>query len=86
MVRLHVLARAALALAGRTSTARKTLERAIHYVNDVGLYAEEVDEDTGELLGDSLRCGDRGIWFVAVILSASGERRDLAALRIRTHV
>ena len=42
----------ALALAGELDRARETFERAIAYVNDVGLLAEEVDAETGELLGN----------------------------------
>jgi alpha,alpha-trehalase len=42
----------ALALAGEVDRARETFERAIAYVNDVGLLAEEVDAETGELLGN----------------------------------
>ncbi|HEX4539458.1 MAG TPA: glycoside hydrolase family 15 protein [Acidimicrobiales bacterium] len=42
----------ALALADRAERAREVFERAIRYVNDVGLLAEEVDPDTGELLGN----------------------------------
>jgi alpha,alpha-trehalase len=42
----------ALALAGETDRARETFELAIAYANDVGLLAEEVDADTGELLGN----------------------------------
>jgi GH15 family glucan-1,4-alpha-glucosidase len=42
----------ALALAGRTERARAVFERAAAFVNDVGLLAEEVDPDTGELLGN----------------------------------
>jgi GH15 family glucan-1,4-alpha-glucosidase len=42
----------ALALANRPERARKVFERAIRYLNDVGLLAEEVDADTGELLGN----------------------------------
>ena len=42
----------ALALAGEVEHARATFERAIAYVNDVGLLAEEVDSVTGELLGN----------------------------------
>jgi GH15 family glucan-1,4-alpha-glucosidase len=42
----------ALALAGETDRARETFERAIAYANDVGLLAEEVDAETGELLGN----------------------------------
>ncbi|MGI9052798.1 MAG: glycoside hydrolase family 15 protein [Ilumatobacteraceae bacterium] len=42
----------AQALAGETAKARETFERAISYVNDVGLLAEEVDPHSGELLGN----------------------------------
>ena len=41
----------ALALADQPERAREVFERAISYVNDVGLLAEEVD-DQGELLGN----------------------------------
>jgi alpha,alpha-trehalase len=42
----------ALALAGEVERARATFERAVTYVNDVGLLAEEIDPETGELLGN----------------------------------
>jgi GH15 family glucan-1,4-alpha-glucosidase len=42
----------ALALAGDTDRAREVFERARAFVNDVGLLAEEVDPQTGELLGN----------------------------------
>jgi alpha,alpha-trehalase len=42
----------AQALAGQVDRARGTFERAIAYTNDVGLLAEEVDEASGELLGN----------------------------------
>jgi GH15 family glucan-1,4-alpha-glucosidase len=42
----------ALALADQPGRAREVFERAITYLNDVGLLAEEVDPDTGELLGN----------------------------------
>jgi hypothetical protein len=42
----------ALALAGKVERARAVFERAVAYVNDVGLLAEEVDPETGELLGN----------------------------------
>jgi alpha,alpha-trehalase len=42
----------ALALAGEVERARVTFERAVAYVNDVGLLAEEVDPASGELLGN----------------------------------
>jgi GH15 family glucan-1,4-alpha-glucosidase len=42
----------ALALAGKLDRARATFDRAAAYANDVGLLSEEVDESTGELLGN----------------------------------
>ncbi|HZD22579.1 MAG TPA: glycoside hydrolase family 15 protein, partial [Acidimicrobiia bacterium] len=42
----------ALALADRVDRAREVFEMAISHVNDVGLLAEEVDPDSGELLGN----------------------------------
>jgi GH15 family glucan-1,4-alpha-glucosidase len=42
----------ALALAGQVDRAREVFERAIAFVNDVGLLAEEVDVVSGELLGN----------------------------------
>lgn len=42
----------ALAASGQRVRARAVFERAARYVNDVGLLAEEVDPDTGDLLGN----------------------------------
>jgi alpha,alpha-trehalase len=42
----------ALARAGKVDRARAVFERTIAFANDVGLLAEEVDEETGELLGN----------------------------------
>lgn len=42
----------ALALAGQVDRARAVFERAVAFVNDVGLLAEEVDASSGELLGN----------------------------------
>jgi GH15 family glucan-1,4-alpha-glucosidase len=42
----------AQALAGQLDKARTTFETAIAYCNDLGLLAEEVDPDSGELLGN----------------------------------
>jgi alpha,alpha-trehalase len=42
----------AQAMAGKIEAARATFERAARYANDVGLLAEEVDSETGELLGN----------------------------------
>jgi GH15 family glucan-1,4-alpha-glucosidase len=42
----------ALATSGQTERARAVFERAIAFANDVGLLAEEIDPDNGELLGN----------------------------------
>jgi GH15 family glucan-1,4-alpha-glucosidase len=42
----------ALAIAGQVDRARAIFERAAAFANDVGLLAEQVDADTGELLGN----------------------------------
>ncbi|MFZ0665469.1 MAG: glycoside hydrolase family 15 protein [Acidimicrobiales bacterium] len=42
----------ALAVSGQPARARTVFERAIAFVNDVGLLAEEVDPSSGELLGN----------------------------------
>ena len=42
----------ALAMAGQVDRARTVFERAVRFANDVGLLAEEVDAETGELLGN----------------------------------
>jgi GH15 family glucan-1,4-alpha-glucosidase len=42
----------ALALSGQVDRARAVFERAAGLANDLGLLAEEVDPDSGELLGN----------------------------------
>ena len=42
----------ALALAGRPERAREVFERAVAFTNDVGLMAEEVEPESGELMGN----------------------------------
>jgi alpha,alpha-trehalase len=42
----------AQALAGDVDAARETFERAARFVNDVGLLSEQVDPETGELIGN----------------------------------
>jgi GH15 family glucan-1,4-alpha-glucosidase len=41
-----------LARGGRLPEARATFDRALAYANDLGLFSEEVDPDSGELLGN----------------------------------
>ncbi len=42
----------ALAVSGQVGRARTVFERAAQYANDVGLLSEEVDPDSGDLLGN----------------------------------
>lgn len=42
----------AMAMSGQPGRAREVFERAIEFVNDVGLLAEEVDSRSGQLLGN----------------------------------
>jgi GH15 family glucan-1,4-alpha-glucosidase len=42
----------AWALAGEVERARETFAQAVQYANDVGLLAEEVEPESGELLGN----------------------------------
>ena len=42
----------ALAQSGQVERAKAVFEKAVAFVNDVGLLAEEVDPQTGELLGN----------------------------------
>ncbi len=41
-----------LALAGQVDRAGEVFDRAARYLNDVGLLSEEIDEVTGEVLGN----------------------------------
>jgi GH15 family glucan-1,4-alpha-glucosidase len=41
-----------LARAGKAAEAREVFEAALHYANDVDLFAEEIEPDTGEAMGN----------------------------------
>jgi GH15 family glucan-1,4-alpha-glucosidase len=70
----------ALALAGEVERARATFERAIAYVNDVGLLAEEVEPETGELLGNFPQAFSHiGLVNAAWAISKAEERRGTTA-------
>jgi GH15 family glucan-1,4-alpha-glucosidase len=67
----------ALAMAGRVDRARAVFERAIGYLNDVGLLAEEIDPATGELLGNFPQAFSHiGLINAAWAISEAESRRD----------
>ena len=69
----------ALALAGQPERARHVFERAITYLNDVGLLAEEVDPATGELLGNFPQAFSHIGLINAAWAISEAERRQAAA-------
>jgi alpha,alpha-trehalase len=68
----------ALALADQPQRAREVFERVIAYVNDVGLMAEEVD-DNGELLGNFPQALSHIGLINAAWAISEAERRQLAS-------
>jgi GH15 family glucan-1,4-alpha-glucosidase len=69
----------AIALTGQIERAKAILNRAAIYANDVGLFAEEVDPDTGELLGNFPQAFSHiglinAAWAIAEAEQAQSER------------
>ncbi|HEV3495437.1 MAG TPA: glycoside hydrolase family 15 protein, partial [Actinomycetes bacterium] len=70
----------AQALAGEVTQARATFERAIAYVNDVGLLAEEVDVGGGEMIGNYPQAFSHiGLVNAAWAIAQAEENRPAAA-------
>ena len=70
----------AMALSGQPDRARTVFERAVAFVNDLGLLAEEVDPSTGELLGNFPQAFSHiglvnAAWAISEAERRSGDRR-----------
>jgi alpha,alpha-trehalase len=69
----------ALALSGQPSRAREVFGSAVAYANDLGLLAEEIDPDTGELLGNFPQAFSHIGLVNAAYAIAQAERSEVTA-------
>jgi GH15 family glucan-1,4-alpha-glucosidase len=74
----------ALAMAGELDRARRKFEQAIAYANDVGLLSEEVDPETGEMLGNYPQAFSHiglvnAAWAISEAERAAAPRGDAAS-------
>jgi GH15 family glucan-1,4-alpha-glucosidase len=74
----------ALAYAGRVDEARSVFEKLLTRSNDLGLFSEEIDVDTGAMLGNFPQALTHiGLMNAALCLSAADKKRQESPRRLR---